>query len=353
MKSARRSAFRKSRLRFGDWLADWFAPARQAKRSVPFRRHRLEVLEHRTLLSASPLSMSFDPTQGLLAIQGDGHDHTVQVSLGASGGATIVVDNVAYASDPGSASFNPSLAGLTAASLTHIEFSGSGQDSLTLTDVQVGHGLTVQVDGDVRLAGNVAAAGSLDIDANLIEVAGAVRAASVSLDSTGLTVVDSGGSLRTDGSAGGQIVVHAANVLQAGTVAADGSLGAGRVEIDYTGSYIDTASALTSASGGSGAGGLVLISGGSTGHLFSSGRQAATGSLGGTVDLLGRNLVLVGNSVDVSGQDGGGAIHVGGGYHGANADLVDAATVQVSPSTVLRADALVEGTGGQVTVWAD
>src|SRR5436305_916237 len=61
------------------------------------------------------------------------------------------------------------------------------------------------------------------------------------------------GVVRADGPAGGTVTVNAGNVLQAGTVSADGTAGAaGTVRIAFTGSYVDTAAARTSADGVSG-----------------------------------------------------------------------------------------------------
>src|SRR5262249_60719548 len=112
------------------------------------------------------------------------------------------------------------------------------------------------------------------------------------------------GQLRADGLAGGQVFVNAGNILNGGRISADGSAGGGAVRITFTGSYVDTSAALISADGGAGAGpgGSVTIDGGSTGRLFSSGRQQTTGSVGGSVDLLRREGLLVGGRRGVSGE---------------------------------------------------
>ena len=103
----------------------------------------------------------------------------------------------------------------------------------------------------------------------------------------------------------------------AAAVRADGS-GGGRVRVAFRSAYVATRAALTSASGTGAGGGAVVIDGGTTGRLFSSGRQAATGMVGGRIDLLGREVVLVGAAVDASGAAGGGRVRIA-------AQLIDAA----------------------------
>src|SRR5262249_16775901 len=103
------------------------------------------------------------------------------------------------------------------------------------------------------------------------------------------------------------------------------------------------------------------IDGGSTGHLFSSGRHLASGSTGGAVDLFGRDIVLVGALIDASGETGGGSARLGGEFQGRDPALGGAATLTLPPATPLpaptsaptiRADALRAGGGGRVAVRA-
>src|SRR5207244_1302918 len=95
------------------------------------------------------------------------------------------------------------------------------------------------------------------------------------------------------------------------------------------------------------------IDGGRTGHLFSSSRHLVTGSVGGAVDLFGRDIVLAGATVDASGEAGGGSVRIGGDFHGRNPAVVNAQTVTVTSASAIRADALQSGSGGQVFVWAE
>src|SRR5262249_6778427 len=132
------------------------------------------------------------------------------------------------------------------------------------------------------------------------------------------------GQLHADSRTGGQILVQAGNVLNAGQITADGSgPDGGAVRIEFTDSYLDTSAAVTSASSAAGHGGRLTIESGATGHLFSSGSHRATGvAAGGAIDLLGREVVLVGATVDASGEAGGGAVRIGGDFQGHNPALV-------------------------------
>src|SRR5262249_44173105 len=89
--------------------------------------------------------------------------------------------------------------------------------------------------------------------------------------------------------------------------------------------------------------------------LFSSGKHQATGSVGGHVDLFAQSIDLVGAKLDSSGQTGGGAVRVGGDFHGGHATIgrPNAQTVSVLAGTSLHAGAQGQGAGGRVVVWAD
>ena len=65
--------------------------------------------------------------------------------------------------------------------------------------------------------------------------------------------------------------------------------------------------------------------------------------IGGPV---GREVVLVGATVDASGQSRGGSVRIGRGHSNAQ-------TVTVTPATTIQANALESGSGGQVMVGSD
>ena len=73
---------------------------------------------------------------------------------------------------------------------------------------------------------------------------------------------------------------------------------------------------------------------------------------GGTVALLGDRVELTGATVDASGATGGGNLFVGGHWRGDRA-LPSARSTQVDGASLLAADALTTGPGGNIVVWAD
>ncbi|MBE9070418.1 hypothetical protein IQ260_27625, partial [Leptolyngbya cf. ectocarpi LEGE 11479] len=79
---------------------------------------------------------------------------------------------------------------------------------------------------------------------------------------------------------------------------------------------------------------------------------ALDGDIGGTIQILGDRVSLLGATIDASGANGGGTVLIGGDYQG-QGPLPTAAFTQVDAATVITADALTDGNGGQVIVWAD
>ncbi|MBN1664273.1 MAG: filamentous hemagglutinin N-terminal domain-containing protein, partial [Deltaproteobacteria bacterium] len=87
-----------------------------------------------------------------------------------------------------------------------------------------------------------------------------------------------------------------------------------------------------------------------------SGTVTATGSAdqGGQINILGASVALTDNaSLDASGATGGGTVLVGGDFLGRNPDIQNAETTYVGDSVTIKADALDQGTGGNVAVWAN
>ena len=152
----------------------------------------------------------------------------------------------------------------------------------------------------------------------------------------------------------GRIDLSAAIVNQQGIVRAD-SLGTGPGgQVQLLGSQgVDLgAGSLTSASGASG--GRVLVDGGS-GSTLLAGRLAATGGrgAGGGVQMLGRQVGLLGGaSVDASGAAGG-TVQIGGGLQGRDASLRNAQAVYLAPGASVAADALGSGGGGTIVLWSE
>lgn len=154
---------------------------------------------------------------------------------------------------------------------------------------------------------------------------------SVQLDASTRARIDNSGAILADG---GRVLMSAqaaapglaAAINQSGTVRADslqqrnGEIwldgGRGRVELQGQ----------TLAQGGQG---------------LSGGKIVATAAQ-----------VAVDGRVDASGQQGGGTVLLGGGVQGKDASVREAGTIGLSANSVVAADALSSGQGGQVVVWS-
>jgi hypothetical protein len=116
------------------------------------------------------------------------------------------------------------------------------------------------------------------------------------------------------------------------------------------GAYVETTAGAVNASGVT-SGGTIAIN---AGALFSSGTQTAAASAGsgGNITLTANSINLVSAMLDASGATGGGAVRVGGDFHG-DGTLSQATTTYISPGTVITADATKSGNGGSVVAWSD
>ncbi|MBS1228833.1 MAG: hemagglutinin-related protein [Proteobacteria bacterium] len=109
-----------------------------------------------------------------------------------------------------------------------------------------------------------------------------------------------------------------------------------------------------SASSVSSEGGRVFLKAAADTYVEQAGSIEATGTTGGTVEVLGKRVALLdAASIDVSGANGGGTILVGGDYQGSNADIQNSTISYVGAQASLKADATLAGNGGKVIVWAD
>ena len=80
----------------------------------------------------------------------------------------------------------------------------------------------------------------------------------------------------------------------------------------------------------------------------------ATGTTGGSVDVLGKRVGLTDTaSIDVSGTQGGGQVRVGGDYQGKNTAVPNAEFAYLGKDVSIKANATDKGNGGRVIVWAD
>lgn len=166
-------------------------------------------------------------------------------------------------------------------------------------------------------------------------------------------VLNLGQALTSGAGAAGTIDLQAAIVNQQGIVRAD-SLGGtgGTVRLAGTQAVKLSTGSITSANGASG--GQIGVDAGAAGTLLVAGQVGATGQsgAGGTLSLLGRQVGLLdGAHADVSGQAGGGTAWVGGGVQGQDPTLRNAESVFMAPGAVLAADALGAGDGGRIVLW--
>src|SRR5690606_30720637 len=103
-------------------------------------------------------------------------------------------------------------------------------------------------------------------------------------------------------------------------------------------------------------GGRIVLDAGEHGVVEMGGRLDASShdGAGGRISITGRDLSLDGNAaLDASGATGGGTIHVGGGWQGADPALLNATTVEVATGARVDASATGAGDGGEVVFWSD
>jgi hypothetical protein len=245
------------------------------------------------LPSLAPGTMAFDRSTGLLGIRGNGGDNTIREAVNAHGYVEVTLNGDIHSADPASAFFDPALATATADHLAGLTLEqDGGNDTLTLASQQLPADFVVQAPGAEVVTQDLTAAGRLSISASTLTITGSLHASTVSLAADHLTNIETAatitaaqldatapvfvntGQIHADGAAGGDISIRAGNMLNAGQITADGTAApGGAVQIQYSGSYIDSAPALVSANGAAGPGGQVIIAGGSTGHFFASGRH--------------------------------------------------------------------------------
>lgn len=159
----------------------------------------------------------------------------------------------------------------------------------------------------------------------------------------------------------GRIGVYGTIVKQMGVVSANSAVqdASGRIFLKATKEATLASGSSTTANGPTGGSITVQATEGTT---LVSGTIEATGDVGtgGTVQLLGQQVGLIDNaSVDVSGATGGGTVLVGGDYQGRALSGVEgeiipnAQATYMGKDTAIKADALENGNGGKVILWAD
>ncbi|MBB6489313.1 YDG domain-containing protein [Rhizobium lusitanum] len=107
------------------------------------------------------------------------------------------------------------------------------------------------------------------------------------------------------------------------------------------------------AKGVSGRSGDIVLSGGDgevavTGKIDASSKHGT----GGKVQVTGRKITLANAKINASGKTGGGTVNIGGNRQG-KGPLQHAETLTVDANTVIHADAVTTGHGGNVVLWSD
>jgi autotransporter-associated beta strand protein len=353
------------------------------------KRLGLELLEDRRLLAmfletgnTLTLELAANEQMGIVS-----HGESYSFSLGDTGTWTGAA-SPRVALQNGAAALSVTPAGLAAFSRISINDTGPGaavhfEDSGTnayTTDFSVvldnggAESATVKAAADfgvsrvdltgpqVRIDGQLTAKEVRLTGTETLEIAGAVRAATLNL-TAGL--LDNSGEICGSGKAGGQVFIAAMEFINSGEIAADGSAGSGGcISIALTQRMIQSASGTVSASGVGGSGGQVTIAisnqgpatnsdSASIAGVYLSGAVCANGAgvnaVGGKIAVTGGQLDLYAVELQANGEAGGGRIRVGGDFQ-AQGDLERTQSVTVNHASALRADAIFHGQGGQIVV---
>lgn len=104
--------------------------------------------------------------------------------------------------------------------------------------------------------------------------------------------------------------------------------------------------------------GVIRLQGNDLGIVYNSGTLDVSGlddgETGGEVEVTGEKTGLVHYSkIKASGRRGGGKVFVGGGFQGKNPSIKNGKITYVGKDASIEADAIDEGDGGEVVVWAD
>ncbi|MBL3589273.1 MAG: filamentous hemagglutinin N-terminal domain-containing protein [gamma proteobacterium endosymbiont of Lamellibrachia anaximandri] len=259
----------------------------------------------------------------------------------ATGGSVVMVGGTA--SNEGLIVADVGYVHLASGRKAVVDFDGAGLIRFRVDEAVLGNDsgaeAAVANSGEIRAeGGTVVLAGhtARDVFSQVVNNTGVIHAGSI--DKSGgkirLTgfggLVANSGRLEASGTKGGSIEVTGDRITSSGAIVADGSAGdGGRVKLESADTTLLTENSTTSA-------------------------QSKTGGKGGSVQVLGDRVGLFGNAtIDASGHYGGGEVLVGGDYQGGNPDVLNADRTYVGPDAQIRADAIVDGDGGKVIVWAD
>ena len=218
-------------------------------------------------------------------------------------------------------------------------FANAGQVNLV-----AGKAVTVDFEGDGLLQFTVSESilkNAHDLD-NAVSNSGTIRA--------------DGGSILLEASAAKDVFTHVVN--NSGVVGAN--------KIENHGGVIKLVAGGTSnslinmgtldVSSNDGAAGSIEISATDKAEISRQSDIKATSSSGkgGVVHITGHRVGLFGTTrVDASGKTGGGEVLIGGDYQGKNPTIKNATETYIGSNVGIHADAVLEGDGGKIIVWAD
>ncbi len=217
--------------------------------------------------------------------------------------------------------------------------SNSGVVTVPLGKVAMGSGeqATLNLTGDDFLQVAVPTNTKTADGQALIDVSGKVRAAGGSVQLKAATVAN---AIRNAVNVPGELSVSSARVIGGSIVLSGGA-----------GGDVSVAGRLRAA--GRTKGGAIAIDGHDVALRRAKLVASSAKGLGGSVTVTGTNAIsLALTSVDASGATGGGAIRIGGDFHGAS-DLTSAQTTTIDSASTLNASATASGAGGTVAVWSD
>jgi filamentous hemagglutinin family protein len=215
----------------------------------------------------------------------------------------------------------------------------SGVVSVPLGKVAMGSGeqATLNLTGDNFLQVVVPTNTKTADGQALIDVSGKVRAAGGSVQLKAATVAQ---AIRNAVNVPGELSVTSARA-SGGSIILGGGPGG---DVSVTGRL--------KASGRT-AGGTMAIGGHDVALRQAKLAASSPKGRGGSITVTGTNAVsLASSSINAFGATGGGAIRIGGDFHGAR-DVTSAQTTTIDSASSLNASATASGDGGKVAVWSD
>jgi hypothetical protein len=293
----------------------------------------------------------FDSSSGRLTISAD--SGTVQCAIEPTGFVTLSKDEWIASSDPQSPRYLSALKGVNGAAVRVISCAGRAEFSLNAWassfPVEI-EAQQIKLNSSARLS---APSITLKSRERIVLESGAELTAhdgpnggTIALTSP---IILCGGKLDVCGKTAGEIRFNATNVFSFGHLLADGERAGGRIAIEFSDIYTETAEAELSAQSVDGTGGRIEINGGEKGAYFSSGTYDLSGADGGSMRLSAQSVKLCAASILASGDVRGGSIVIGGAER---SDSRMASSVLLNHATSISADARASGSGGKIIIWS-